>query len=993
MSELFDQDPRETPPPPPTGSRRSRALLITGVVVVVGFFALTTFSSIYTDRLWYGSVGYTQVFSTLLFTKIVLFVIFGVLMGAAVAASVYVAYRLRPLFRPTSPEQNNLDRYRDAVAPIRRWMLVGIAAVVGVFAGASGLGQWRSYLMWRNSEPFGQGDAYFEKDLSFYVFELPWWHYLVDFVMAAALLALVAAALVHYLYGGIRLQVTRDRFSPGAQMQVSVLLGVFLLAKGVDYWLDRYDLVNNANSIFTGMNNTAFNAVLPAKNILLGVSVICALLLFANVWRRTWQLPVVGLALFALSSVLLAMIWPAIVQQFQVKPSEPDKEESFIQANIDATTEAYNLSDVEYDDYRGTPSQLEQLSTLAGDVSTVPLVDPLLVRETFQQRQQGRAYYSVAPVLDVDRYEIDGVERPLVLGARELEQDDIASGDKNWSNLATVYTHGNGLIAAYANQDPDDTTDTRDKIAWAEGLEEDQDSLATLAGEEGYESRIYFGETSPEYSIVGKASEDAPSVELSLPSTDPDVDTKTTYDGAGGVEVGSVFRKLLYALKFGEPNFLLSGRVNENSEVLYNRTPRQRVEKVAPWLTLDSDAYPAVVDGRVLWILDGYTTTDRYPNSQRESFETMTTDSLQVNTGLRTLPTDEINYMRNAVKATVDAYDGTVTLYEWDTDDPILKTWRGAFPDTVQDKETISESLMEHLRYPEDIFKVQRYLLQRYHVREANAFYQANERWDVPQDPNADTQLQPPYRLFANQDGAEGDSTWSLTSVFVPREKTNLASFVSVDSDATSDTYGRIKVLELTDPNAPGPSQVANEMSQESAVVDALRDYRVAGASPPKFGNLLTLPVDDGLIYIEPIYAQRPGSTGNTGFPILQFVQVYYGGEIGIGQSLTSALANALGAAPDLPSPGDPEATPPDEGGPSTPTTPETPETPGTVNEQIRDLLNEADGLFTRADAALSQGDSVKWARLTEQGKEKISEAVRLADSRDTAGNTGNEGG
>ncbi len=984
MSELFDQDPRETPPPPAAPPRRSRALAVTGVIVALSFFGLTTFSTLYTDRLWYGNVGYTQVFSTLLITKIVLFVIFGVLMGVAVAISTYVAYRLRPLFRPSSPEQNNLDRYRDAVAPVRKWLLLGVGAVVGIFAGASGMGQWRSFLMWRNSEPFNKGDAYFDRDLSFYIFELPWWHYLVDFVMAAALLGIIAASVVHYLYGGIRLQVTRDRFSPGAQAQLSVLLGLFVLAKGFDYYLDRYDLVNQNNSIFTGMNNTAYNAMLPAKNILLGVSIICALLLFANVWRRTWQLPAMGLALFALSSVLLAMIWPAIVQQFQVKPSEPDKEETFIQANIDATTSAYGLEKVEYEDYSGTPSQIEDVSQLSGNISTVPLVDPLLVRETFQQRQQGRAYYSVAPVLDVDRYEIDGVERPLVLGARELQQADIAAGDQNWTNLATVYTHGNGLIAAYANQSDSDNTDSRDRIAWAEGLEQDQNALATI-DEEGYESRIYFGETSPDYSIVGKASADADAVELSLPSTDPEVDNRTTYDGAGGVEVGSNFRQLLYALKFSEPNFLLSGRVNANSEVLYNRTPRDRIEKVAPWLTLDSDAYPAVVEGRVLWILDGYTTSDRYPNSQRESFETMTTDSLQQETGLRTLPTDEINYMRNAVKATVDAYDGTVTLYEWDEEDPILKTWRGAFPDTVQDKDTISDELLAHLRYPEDLFKVQRYLLQKYHVQEAAPFYQANERWNVPRDPNADSQLQPPYRLFTDQDGEDGSSTWSLTSVFVPREKTNLASFVSVDSDAESSTYGRIKVLELTDPNAPGPSQVANEMSQESAVVDALRDYRVAGASPPRFGNLLTLPVDDGLIYIEPIYAQRPGSTGNTGFPILQFVQVYYGGNIGIGQSLSSALSNALGAAPAPVTPDEP-----DEPAPTKPAEPGG-EPTGTVNEQIRDLLTEADALFTRADSALQQGDSVKWARLSQQGKDKIREAVSLANTRDDAGNTGNE--
>ncbi len=276
-----------------------------------------------------------------------------------------------------------------------------------------------------------------------------------------------------------------------------------------------------------------------------------------------------------------------------------------------------------------------------------------------------------------------------------------------------------------------------DKTQWAEGQGAGEDALSTATG--GFKQGIYFGELSPDYSVVGKSSEDANDVELALGSPDGDdgaTEDTTTYDGKGGVAIGSTFRQLMYAVKFGEPNFLLSGRVNDNSQVLYNRDPVTRVSKFAPWLSVDSDPYPAIVDGRIQWVLDGYTTTDRYPGSERESFQTMTDDSLQDNSDLRTLPTDEINYMRNAVKATVDAYDGTVTLYEWDEDDPILKTWEKAFPGTVQPKSEIPDELMEHLRYPEDMFKVQRYQYARYHVTDEVDWYNGNNRWSVTEDPN-----------------------------------------------------------------------------------------------------------------------------------------------------------------------------------------------------------------------------------------------------------------
>ncbi|MBE7323543.1 UPF0182 family protein [Nocardioides sp. Y6] len=969
---------RPAPVAPGPPQKRSRALVVTAVVLLVGFLLLTAFSSFWTERLWFASVDYSGVFTTLVLTRVGLFVVFGALMALVVGLNVHLAYRFRPLFRPSSLEQESLDRYREAINPVKGWALAAVAVLMGVFAGASAAGRWREYTSWRNRVPFGSEDPYFGRDVSYYVFELPWLHFMVDFVLALAVVGLIAALLVHYLYGGIRLQAQSDKVSPAAQVQLSVLLGIAVLAKAADYWLDRYDLLTESGSLITGMNFTDDNAVLPAKNILAGIAVVCAILFFLNVWRRTWMLPSVGIALLALSAILLGMLWPGLVQRFQVAPSQPDKEAAYIEKNIEATRAAYNLDDIEINRYTSAPDLGAALAQLETGTSSVPLVDPQLVSPTFEQQQQVRAHYSVADVLDTDRYVINGEERALVLGVRELDQAGLAEGDRNWSNLHTVYTHGHGMIAAYANQRPGDNKSQASAIQWAEGQESSQNALSSLS-DEPFEQRVYFGETSPLYSVVGQDEENPRDVELDLPRQEEGSSPTSTYDGDGGVPVGGLVNKLLFAVKYGEPNFLLSNRVYDNSKILFDRNPRTMVEKVAPWLTVDSDPYPVVVDGRIQWVLDGYTATDKYPLSQKESFEDMIDDSLQDNLGFQTLPTDEVNYVRNAVKATVDAYDGTVKLYAWDEEDPILKVWRKVFPDTVLDKDEIPESITQHLRYPEDLFKAQRYQLARYHVTDPKDWYAGNNRWEVPEDPNSEGSLQPPYRLFVNplgEDAEVTEQTWSLTSVYVPRNKNNLAAFVSVNSDATSEEYGKIQVLQLSDERTDGPSLVANKIGADEDVRDEIFSFTQGGIDP-RYGNLLTVPVGDGLMYVQPLYARRDQSESS--YPILSFVLVAYGDKVGIAPTLRGAIADVLGVEDNASSGGggdDGEGGDQGDGdGGEAPS--------GTVNQRIRALLAEAEEQFEAADAAQRRGDTVAWAEAIEEAKALINEAVELSAGND----------
>ncbi|MEP7090035.1 MAG: UPF0182 family protein, partial [Nocardioidaceae bacterium] len=588
MSGLFDDDTPEPARRVPTsgGQQRSRALIGTIIVLVIAFFVVSVFTGVWTDRLWFKSVGYSEVFRKVLGTKVLLFLLFGLLMAAVVGANVVLAYRFRPLFRPASAEQVNLDRYREVVDPLRRWLLIAVAVVLGLFAGGSGAGQWRQYLLWRNRTPFGTKDAYFHKDVGFYIFDLPWFHYLVDFGMAVTILSLLAAVIVHYLFGGIRLQVKQDRLSGAAQVQISVLAGFFVLFKAVDYWLGRYNLSNASGGLFTGIGFTDKQAVLPAKSILTFIALICAILFFANIFRRTWLLPSVGLALLVLSSILLGVIWPGIVQQFQVKPSEPDKEGPYIAQNIKATRLAYGIAGTKVTPYN---AQLTlSRSKLQADATSIPgvrLLDPALVSDAFEQLQQVRGYYSVPRVLDVDRYQIAGRTRDVVLAVRELDQAGLPDSQRNWANEHTVYTHGYGVVAAYGNQSnraDQPVTNNDGKPVWAEKDLPPTGALSNMF-KGGYQPRIYFGEKSPQYSIVGKAPQ-GKSVEFDLPTGSGSGANLDTYAGKAGVPVGGLFNKLLYAVKFSEPNIVLSSRVNENSQILYDRTPRERVQKVAPWL-------------------------------------------------------------------------------------------------------------------------------------------------------------------------------------------------------------------------------------------------------------------------------------------------------------------------------------------------------------------------------------------------------------------------
>ncbi|MCW2598352.1 MAG: hypothetical protein JWM02_181 [Frankiales bacterium] len=874
----------------PTLPGRPRLFAPVVVIVLLLLVLGGVFVSLYTDLLWFRETGYPTVFTTVLKTKVLLFFAFGLLMAAVIGANVAVAYRVRPPFRPMSLEQQNLERYRVAIEPYLLPVLLVVSGLFGVFAGLSAASHWRTWLLWRHAQPFGQTDPQFHKDVSYFTFTYPFQRFVLGFVLVVLILSLLAAAVTHYLFGGVRLQTTGEKISVAARVHLSVLIGLVVMAKALAYWLDRYGLAFSLRGVVQGASYTDVHAVLPAKTMLAGIAVICALLFFANIVVRNILLPAGALALLVISAVVVGGIYPAVVQKFQVKPNEVVREGPYIQRNIDATRQAYQIDNAVITQYPAVSTATQ--AALRGDTGTVPnarLLDPNILGPSFKKAQGIRNYFGFNSSLDIDRYTVAGKTLDYVVAVRELDQSQLRPDQQNWINLHLTYTHGNGFVAAPANQTADD------------GLPNFTVKNIPMTGpaEMSVEhSQIYYGENSPDYSIV-----DTKQPEIDGPGGDNSSQATITYTGPGGVKLDSGFRKLLYALKFKEKNILLSSSLTNDSKLMYIRSPKERVAKVAPFLQLDSDPYPAVVDGQLLWIVDGYTTSSGYPYSQRTQFGEATTDSRTS----ATVNTD-VNYIRNSVKATVDAYTGKVTLYTWDETDPVLKTWKSVFPGMVLPKSAISSALQKHLRYPEDLFKVQREMLAHYHVTTPTAFYGGEDFWQVPADPTQTaTQVlngqasagsttgdnsgpaQPPYYALLQFPG-RSTSAFSLTSTFVARGASNLTAFASVSSDPTD--YGAIRVLQLPKNTAiPGPGQVANQFESTSSVSKSLSLLRTGG-SEVVLGNLLTLPVGQGLLYIEPVYTQAKNEPK---YPILNSVIVSFGNKIAYEATLSAALDDLFG--------------------------------------------------------------------------------------------------
>lgn len=905
------------------GKSRKWRWIIVAIVVAIAFICsiIFGFSTFITDCMLYAQLGFESVIWIQLAAKIGVWALYALLMAAFGYLSAYIAIKKRPGSEDgvyVKEKGNILDTKKGISSKLAMHVAGVVSLIVGAVFGMQFYNHWVQILLMFNYQSFGIKDPQFGFDNGFYVFVLPGLRLFTRAFIVLLAVSLLFSVITNALMGAVRITLPVGgkgifNITKSARRQISAWFMLVIIFWSVLQILDVFAIVNLDGSKITGGSYTDMNAGVPSSiamaviTLIVGIVITTWLLkshaLNGNVKIGTrfavavkaWRTPAIAVASLVVCAMVLSFAWPALLQRFKVAPNAQELEATYIQRNIDATKFAYGLNNVKKESYNATSEgKSGALAKEAESTAQIRLLDPQVTSPTFRQLQQSKQYYTFADTLSVDKYDIDGVSQDTVIAAREL---DLAGNDnRNWVNDHTVYTHGYGVVAAYGNKV---TADGQPQF-----MEYGIPTQGKLTKLKKYEPRIYFSPNAPKYSIVGSPKGTAP-WEFDYPTGSNGA--LTTFKGNGGPRVGNFFSRLLHAIRFESDQILFSDRVTSDSQILYDRDPKTRVSKVAPYLTLDGRVYPAVVDGRVKWIVDGYTTSDSYPYSQMTDFGQVTQDSTTTTSrSIKGLTNQRANYIRNSVKATVDAYDGSVDLYVWDKKDPVIKAWRSIFPGHYHDISKISGDLMSHIRYPESLFKVQRHLLAKYHVDSASQFFSGEDFWQTPVDPTESQSLQredilqPPYYLTLQTRGAN-KPVFSLVSTYIPAGKITreiLTGFLSVDSDAgnvagkVSENYGKLRLQELPKvSNVPGPGQAQNNFNANANVSKEL-NLLESGSTKVKRGNLLTLPLGGGLVYVEPVYVQ---SSGSTSYPLLKKVLVAFGDQVGFADTLDEALNQVFG--------------------------------------------------------------------------------------------------
>ncbi|WP_031468742.1 UPF0182 family protein [Sciscionella sediminilitoris] len=980
----------------PRLSRRSKILIGIGVFILLVLVLGNRLLAKYVDWLWYGEVNFRSVFGTQLVTEIVLFFAAGVFMAGAVLLAMFLAYRTRPVFVPVTGSDDPLTRYRATIVRRRKLFIIGIPALIGLITGWTATAQWQTVQLLFNGGSFGQTDPQFHIDIGFYVFTLPFIQWIKSLLFVAITLSFFAALITHYLFGGIRLAGRGGQISVPARIHLGLLIGLFVLLKAGAYYLDRYEALFSGHSDkFNGASYTDVNALLPAKLILLCIAVFCAVAFFVGAFMRNMQLPAIAFVLMLLSALLVGTVWPLLMQQFSVSANAQQKEAPYIERNIQATRQAYGITGDKIDRIPYDPGKsakpISQVSQDDPTMSNIRVLDPAILSPTFTQLGAGnKNFYGFPDNLGIDRYTVGGKKQDYIVAAREIDPNKLANTQRDWINKHLVYTHGNGFVAAPANQ-----IKSGDEGGYPDIKVSDLDHPGD-GGLRVNQPRIYYGllNRSPDdYAIVGGGT-GAPR------EYDADNKPKYTYQGSGGVQIGNWFNRLAFAAYYTERNFLFSNDIDDSSRVILKRDPRDRVQAVAPWLTTDGDPYPAVVNGQVEWIVDGYTTLSKYPYSQSTPLAQATNVST---TGGSVRPQEDrnIGYIRNSVKATVNAYTGKVSLYSVDEQDPVLKAWERVFPGTVKPKSAIPPALSEHFRYPEDLFKVQRDLMAKYHVSNPQEFYSQNSFWSVPKDPtyheentpaaqpglrpSREAPGQPPYYVLAQAPG-QRSPTFQLTSTFTPLNRQNMAGWLSASSDPRN--YGKFTMLTLpSGAQTRGPFQTQNAFDTNPAFTT---DRTLFGNKDvePKFGNLLTLPVAGGIMYVEPVYIQR---NGQDSYPNLAKVLVSYNNQVGVGNNLQDALNKLTPGSDSTPGsdqgnegqqpPPSSSSQPPPSGGGG-----------GGVSPQLSSAVRDIQGALEQVRDAQRSGDFGKLGEAYKQ-LDEATKRFESAQGNQSGANGGQSGG
>ena len=936
----------------PRGPRqRRRWLLGLGLAVVVVAVTFTALTGFYIDILWFREVGLSSVFWTKFWSRIGPALAFGAFFFVLLYANLLIVRAIRPQYRVFTPEEEFVERYRQAFEPYIRWILPGVAALFAVFAATGIAVRWEQFQLWRVSGTvsFGVTDPVFGRDVSFYVLSLPFQKFVQGWLFSSLVAVTIVTAAAHYLWGGIRTRATGERVTPQVKAHLSVLIGLAVLVRAWGYRLGQFDLLTSPRGTVTGASYTDVNAQLPALKLLVIIAIVVTVLFLVNIRFRGWALPALGIALLALASIVVGAAYPAFIQRFRVAPQELDRERPFIERNLEFTRQAFDLADVRKVQFPAEPDlQREEVEAAQETIENIRLWNPDVLKQVYQQLQRIRPYYEFVDV-DVDRYTIEGRRRVVMIAAREVAQSGITGRGRTWQNEHLFFTHGYGAAAARVDRI---TTEGSPVFAL-----EDIPVRGSIPLDR---PQVYFGEHADvPFVMVGTDAEEFDFPQSAAGETEF---ARTKYQGRGGIEVGGFLRRVALAWRYRDVNLLISGLIDSDSRILINRTFADRVAKIAPFLEYDHDPYAAVVDGRIKWIWDAYTTSDRYPYSQEIDVGEAT--------GGRLLGT--ANYIRNSVKVVMDAYDGTMTFYTADPDDPIIEAWSNVFPDLFTPLTEASSELRDHFRYPEDLFHVQARQYADYHVTAPDQFYAKEDFWALPrvsQGGTTDTEGQAvqreatelaPYYVLLPLPG-EQEERFVLFIPFTPADRPNMISWLGAISDP--DRYGELVSFEFpSGRNVAGPGQVASFISQDPEVSPQVSLFDQRG-SRVIYGDLQAIPIGQSFLYVQPLYLQAQQS--EQAIPELKRVIVVRGTAVTMAENLAAAVQQSLGV--ELPEePAEPGEEPT---GPSA---------------SVEDLLSQARDHFRRAEEALTAGDLATYEREVELARTAVEEALEVAAEQAT---------
>jgi uncharacterized membrane protein (UPF0182 family) len=949
-------------------TRGRLGLLVAAVVVFILIISLRGIAGFYTDYLWFQELHFTSVWRSVLGAKVGLGALFTLIFFALMWANLAIADRIAPAFRPMGPEEELVERYHQVVGPRQLLVRTAVSALFALIAGPSVASHWNQWILFTNQVSFHVKDPQFHKDIGFYVFQLPFLKFLVDWLFASTIIILIVTAVAHYLNGGIRVQAIQ-KVTPQVKAHLSVLLGILALLKAAGYYLQRYELTFSTRGVVQGASYTDVHAQLPALQLLIFISLFAFILLIYNIWRRGWALPIIAVGLWALVSIIIGAAYPAFIQQFKVAPTESKREAPYIARNIKATRDAYNLTAVQTNPFNfNTNLTAGGLVDNAETIRNVRLWDPEILQKTYQQLQEIRGFYRFNDV-DVDRYMLDNEETQVELSARDLNPGGIPSA--SWVNNHLVYTHGYGAVLSPANavtSGGDPQFLLKDLPPQATG---GAPPLTNKAG-------LYYGENLGGYSIVRTNQQEIDFTEAN------GTNHLSRYDGTGGVRLDSWIKRGALSLRFGDFNPLISGFINSQSRAIYVRDIRDRVKKAAPFLKFDDDPYPVILNGRLYWVQDAYTTTNNYPYSQGANTERLSSSS-----GLDT----SFNYVRNSVKAVTDAFNGTVTFYVVDNKDPMIKAYQKAFPKLFTDASQMSPELRAHLRFPEDLFRVQTNMYGLYHITSPSAFYNKSDAWDISQDPGSgqvgaggaitqttnaqgvvtssrEARMNPYYLLMKLPN--EQSESFLILQPFVPvsqsDQRKNMSAFMVAKSDP--DDYGKMEAFVMPgDVSVDGPALADAKINQDTTISSQITLLNTAG-SKVLLGNMLVIPVNQSLLFIRPLYVQAV----NTPQPQFKKAIVVYGDKAVMQNTLKDALEQLFGAAPPTREQAAGQNPAPTPGAPTPAPSPNP-----TPNPTVQSLLSDAATHFNNAQTALKNGDLAGYQNEVNAGVKDVQQAQQAA--------------